>query len=135
MLSLKEIIVNTKTVEVEFPGLKGFSVRIAAVSREVSRKLRTDSEVTKICPKTRVPVTELDEDKFVESFAKVAVTGWKGFKYSYLKELVLVDSAAIEDPEALVEYSLENVIELLKHSQIFDSWVNDMVFDIERFRD
>ena len=132
---LKDIIVNTKTVSVEFPGLKGFEVKIAAVSREVSRKLKTDSEVTKIDPKLRMPVTELDEEKFVESFAKVAIKGWKGFKYAYLKDLLLVDESQIEDPEALVDFNVENVIQLLKHSQIFDSWVNDMVFDIERFRD
>lgn len=132
---LKDIIVNTKSVEVEFPGLKGFVLTISAVSREVSRKLKTDSEVTKIDPKLRVPVTEMDEDKFVESFAKVAIKGWKGFKYEYLKELLLVDESQIEDPEAMVDFNQENVIELIKHSQIFDSWINDAVFDIERFRD
>ncbi len=132
---LKDIIVNTKTVVVEFPGLKGFDVTVAAVSREVSRKLKTDSEVTKIDTKMRVPVTELDEEKFVESFAKVAIKGWKGLKYAYLKDLLLVDESQIEDPEAFVDFSTENVVELLKHSQIFDSWVNEVVFDIERFRD
>lgn len=131
---LKDIIVNTKSVAVEFPGLAGFEVTISAVSREVSRKLKTDSEVTKIDPKLRMPVTALDEDKFVEGFAKVAVKGWKGLKYGYLKDLLLVDESAIEDQEALVEYNTDNVIELLKNSQIFDSWINDMVFDIERFR-
>ena len=132
---LKDIIVNTKTVTVEFPGLKGFEVQIAAVSREVSRKLKTDSEVTKIDPKLRMPVTELDEEKFVESFAKVAIKGWKGFKYSYLKDLLLVDEDQIDNPDDEVEFNLENVVQLLKHSQIFDSWINDMVFDIERFRE
>jgi hypothetical protein len=132
---LKDIIVNTKTVTVEFPGLKGFEVQIAAVSREISRKLKTDSEITKIDPKLRMPVTELDEDKFVESFAKVAIKGWSGFKYSYLKELLLVDESQIENPDDEVDFNLENVVQLLKHSQIFDSWVNDMVFDIERFRE
>ena len=133
-MNLSSITVNTKNVNVEFPGLKGFSVTISAISREVSRKLKTDSEVTKIDPKLRMPVTELDEEKFIEKFAAASIKGWTGLKYSYLKELLLVDESQIEDLEATLDYSLENAIELLKHSQIFDSWINDMVFDIERFR-
>ena len=66
---LKDIIVNTKTVEVDFPGLDGFKVSIAAISREVSRKLKEESETTKIDPALRMSVTELDEDKFLEKFA------------------------------------------------------------------
>jgi len=132
---LKNIIVNTKTVWVEFPGLKGFEVSIAAVSREVSRKLRTDSEITKIDPKLRVPVTELDEEKFLEKFADAAIKGWKGLQYKYLDQLLLVDSSQIEDLEAEVEFNQENAMELLKHSQIFDAWINEQVFSIDRFRD
>lgn len=132
---LKNIIVNTKTVEVAYPGLEGFTVTIAAVSREVSRKLKKDSEVSKIDAKLRMPVTELDEELFLAKFAAAAIKGWKGLKYCYLKELLLVDEGAIEDPEDTVEFNQENSIELLKHSQIFDTWINDMVFDIERFRD
>lgn len=132
---LKNIIVNTKTVEVQYPGLDGFKVQIAAVSREVSRKLKKDSEISKIDAKLRMPVTELDEELFLNKFATAAIKGWKGLKYSYLKDLLLVDESQIEDPEGFVDFNIENAIELLKHSQIFDTWINDMVFDIERFRD
>ena len=103
---LKDIIVNTKTVEVEFPGLDGFKISIAAISREVSRKL-----------------------------ASAAIKGWSGLKMKYLSELLLVDASKIEDLESEVDFSLENVVELLKHSQIFDTWINEQVFNIERFRD
>jgi|TARA_B110000908_G_scaffold169268_1_gene226039 hypothetical protein len=134
MLLLKDIIVNTKTVEVEFPGLPGFKVKIAAISREVSRKLKEDSETTKIDPALRMSVTELDEMKFLEKFATAAVKGWSGLKMKHLSELLLVDNGKIKDLEAEVEFSVENVVELLKHSQIFDTWINEQVFNIERFR-
>jgi hypothetical protein len=132
---LKDIIVNTKTVEVDFPGLDGFKVSIAAISREVSRKLKEESETTKIDPALRMSVTELDEDKFLEKFASAAIKGWSGLKMKYLSELLLVDASKIEDLESEVDFSLENVVELLKHSQIFDTWINEQVFNIERFRD
>lgn len=131
---LKDIIVSTKTVDVEFPGLEGFSVKIAAVSREVSRKLKEDSEISKIDPRLKIAVTELDEDKFMTLFANAAVKGWKGLKFKHMSELLLVDQSKIEDLEAEVPYNQENVVELLKHSQIFDSWINEQVFSIDRFR-
>jgi len=133
-MNLKSIIVDTKVVEVDFEGIEGFKVKIAAISRELSRKIRNESEVTKIDPKLKMPVKELDQDKFVEKFAEAAIKGWHGLQYKHLKELVLVDESQIEDLEAEVEYSLENVVELIKHSQMFDSWVNEQVFSLERFR-
>ena len=132
---LSEIIVNTKTVKIEFPGLKGFEIEVAAVSREVSKKLRTESEITKIDTKLKMPITEIDEDKFLEKFAAAAIKGWSGLKFKYLKDLLLIDASKIKDLEAEVGYNTENVIELLKHSQIFESWINEQVFSIDRFRD
>lgn len=131
---LRDIIVNTKTVKIDFPGLKGFEVEVAAVSREVSKKLRTESEITKIDSKLKMPITEIDEDKFLEKFAGAAIKGWKGLKFGYLGELLLIDETKIDDVEAEVEYNTENVIELLKHSQIFEAWINEQVFSIDRFR-
>lgn len=132
---LSEIIVNTKTVKIEFPGLKGFEVEVAAVSREVSKKLRTESEITKIDPKLKMPITEIDDNKFIEKFAVAAIKGWKGLKFKYLQDLLLIDASKIEDLEAEVGYNNENVVELLKHSQIFEAWINEQVFSIDRFRD
>lgn len=134
-MNLSDIIVNTKTVKVPFPGIENFVVTISAVSRETSRKLKTDSEVTKIDPKHKMPVTTLDEEKFVEAFAREAVKGWEGLRYKDLPELILIDLSKVENPEEEVDFNLDNCIQLLKHSPIFDSWINDQVFDIQRFRD
>lgn len=132
---LKDIIVNTKTVEVDFPGLEGFTVTLSAISRELSRQLREKSEVSKIDSKLRVPVTELDEEKFVQLFTEAAIKDWKGLKFKYMSDLLLVDESKIEDLDACVPFSKENAIELIKHSQIFDTWINEQVFSIDRFRD
>jgi len=134
-MNLKDIILETKTVKIPFEGLEGFELEVAAVSRELSRKIRSDSEVTKIDPKLRMPTLELDQDLFVQKFAEAAIKGWTGLKYKYLNELLLVDMGKIEDPEAEVEFNMENVVELIKHSQIFDQWVNEQVFSLHRFRD
>lgn len=132
---LSSIIVQTKSVEVDFPGLEGFKVTISAISRELSRKIREESMVSKIDPRLKMPVEELDEEAFLVKFSKVAVLGWRGLKYKHLSQLVLVDEKLIDDLEAEVDFSHENVMELIKSSQVFDSWINQEVFSLERFRD
>lgn len=134
-MKLSDLIVNTKSVEADYPGIEGFKVTLGAISRETSRRLQKDAEVTKIDARSRMPITTIDDEKFLESFAKEAIKDWKGLKFKNLADLILIDNSKILDPEEEVEFNLENCMELLKHSPVFDAWVNDMVFDIERFRD
>lgn len=134
-MNLSQLVVQTKTAKEEFPGLEGFVVEFSAVSREVSRRIQKESEVTKIDRKRAGQAyTEIDEDKFVDKFASEAIKGWKGLKYKYLPELVLVDLSSVEDLEEEVEYNQDNAIMLLKNSTVFDNWINDRVFDLESFR-
>lgn len=133
-MNLAQLIVDTKCVEVEFPGLPGFKVKLSAVSRELSKKITKEAQVTKIDPKLRMPVTELDQDIFLEKFAAAAIKGWSGFKMKYLSQLALVDESAIEDMEAEIDYNLDNVVHLIKNSQAFDAWINENVFNLEIFR-
>ena len=133
-MQLKDLVVRTKEAMVPFEGLEGFEVQLAAVSREVSKKLREDSETTKMDVKMRGPVKELNEAVFITNFAKAAIKGWKGLKYKYLDSLLLVDLTDVEDLEAEVPYTQESAELLLKSSPIFDSWVNDKVFALDSFR-
>lgn len=134
MSKLKSLVVVTKTAEVPFEALPGFVVTLAAMSREASKKLRENSEITKIDPKLRLPVKEMDEQKFLEGFVTAAIKGWKGLKYKYLPELMLVDLSGVEDLEAEVDFSHEEAVMLLSNSQVFEAWVNDQVFSLDTFR-
>lgn len=133
-LNLKDIALTTKTAEVEFEGLPGFVVTIAAISRQVSQKLRTESEVTKINAALRMPEKELDETKFIEKFAAAAIKGWKGLTYEHLSQLMLVDLSGVENTSDEVDYTPENAVVLLSNSPTFDQWVNKHVFSLESFR-
>lgn len=134
-MNLKDLKVKTKATWADFPGLEGFKVELCYITREVSTKLQEESTVTTFDKKTRAPVSELDTDLFIEKFAKAAIKDWKGLKYSYLPSLILVDLSEVEDVEAELEFNQENVVEILKGSQHFDTWVNDIIFDLDRFRD
>lgn len=134
-MNLKDLRISTKTIIAEFPGLKGFEVEVAFISREASTKMRDDATITKIDSKMRMPVESLDKDKFINLFVSAAIKGWKGLKYKYLKDLTLVDLSKVEDLEQELDYSPEDAIELIKSSQVFDNWINEVIFDLERFRD
>lgn len=133
-MSLRSILVDTKEVSVQFPGHEGFTVTLGAISREVLRKIKKEATKTQMDSKLRMPIERLDEDKFAELFTNAAVKGWEGLTYSVLASLTLIDEDAVSDMEALIEYSPEDAITLLKESQIFDTWVNEVVYDIARFR-
>lgn len=136
MIKLKDIKLTTKTAHVDFPGIEGFVVEVAAISRELSRKIKKESEIRKLDPQYGTPTVELDENLFVRKFASHAVKGWKGLKYRDLPELMLVDLSSLseEDLDSEVPYNEENAEMLVKDSQGFDSWLNSLVFSLQSFR-
>ena len=133
-MNLKDLRVNLKTIKAPFPGLDGFVVDVNYITRETSTKLQEDSMVTAIDPKLKMPVEELDKGKFLEKFCEAAIKGWSGLKYKYLEQLLLVDLSSVPNIEDEMEYTKEDAVELIKGSQAFDRWINEVIFDLERFR-
>ena len=132
-MELKSLLVDSKTTWVEFPGLDGFEVELANLSRKELVNLRKRCTTNKFNRKTRGFEETLDEEKFVKEFSESTVKGWKGFKLAYLEDLLLVDLTG-KDPEVLMEYTLENAQLLVENSSEFDNWLNEVVFDLENFR-
>jgi hypothetical protein len=133
-MKLSELMVDSKSAWVEYPGCDGFEVEVVNLSRPELTALRKRCVITKIDKTTRKPVEELNEDKFVSEFTKATIKNWKGLKYKYLENLVLVDLTKIKDPEGELEYSEESAKDLVSNSAEFDIWVNDTVFDLDNFR-
>ena len=132
-MDLKSLLVDSKTAWVEFPGLEGFEVELANLSRKELINLRKKCTTNKFDRKTRMFNEELDETKFVKQFTEATVKGWKGLKLKFLEDLILVDLKG-QDPEAQIEYSAENAQVLVENSSEFDNWLNEVVFDLENFR-
>ena len=78
MMDLKKLMVDTKAVWVDFPGLPGFSVEVANLSRKELNGLRKRCTGQKFDRKTRAVTESLDEDKFVIEFTLATVKNWKG---------------------------------------------------------
>jgi hypothetical protein len=132
-MDLKSLLVDSKTTWAEFPGLDGFEVELANLSRKELVNLRKKCTTNKFNRKTRAFEESLDDEKFVKEFTESTVKGWKGLKLKYLEDLILVDLKG-QDPEMEMEYSYENAQVLVENSSEFDNWLNEVVFDLENFR-
>jgi hypothetical protein len=132
-MELKSLLVDSKTTWVEFPGLDGFEVELANLSRKELVALRKRCTLNKFNRKIRQFEETLDDDKFVIEFTNATVKGWKGLKMKYLEDLLLVDISK-QDPESDLEFDTANAQQLVENSSEFDNWLNEVVFDLENFR-
>lgn len=126
-------MVDSKAVWMDFPGCEGFEVEIANLSRKELTAMRKKCITQKFDRKSRQLLEELDEEKFVKEFTKGTVKNWRGLTLEHLETLILIDAQG-EDPSKEVEFSQENAEVLVSNSTEFDTWLNEIVFDLDNFR-
>jgi len=131
-ISLASLMTPSKTVTIDFPGYSGMSIDVCYLAREELIKLRKKCISTKFNKKTHQPEEDLDEDKFLVEYCKAVIKGWKGLKYRYLEELLLVDISAL-DPDDCLPYTPDNAELLMKNANSFDTWITETVGDLENF--
>jgi len=132
-MELKKLVVNVKEVWVDFPGLSGFKVKVANLSRKELLGLRKRCTVQKFDRKTRQLNEELDDEKFIVEFTGAVVKGWEGLTLEHLETLLLIDTEGKDMSEEL-PYSIDNAEVLVSSSTEFDTWLNEVVFDLDNFR-
>ena len=132
-MKLEELMVDTKAAWIEFPGCPGFEVKVANLARKELVALRKRCVHTKFDRKTRQPEEVLDEQKFISEFSRATIKGWKGLKLKYLEDLLLVDLSG-KDVDTELEYDESQAEILVSNSTEFDTWVNEVVFDLGNFR-
>jgi len=129
-ISLKSLLVPSKAVEVEYPGMPGFKINVAFLSRETLLSIRKKS--TKTSFKNRQPVDEFNEDLFLQLYVESAVKGWSGLRLGYLEQLAPVDLTG-QNLDDELEYSQENALYLMKNSSNFDAFISEQVSDLGNF--
>lgn len=129
-LSLKSLLVPSKELTVEFPGMPGFEVQLAFLSRDTLLNIRKKS--TKTTFKNRQPQEDFNEDLFLELYVAAAIKGWTGFKLRYLEQLAPVDLTG-KNLDDMLEYTAENALFLMKNSTNFDAFVSEQVNDLGNF--
>lgn len=129
-ISLKTLLVPSKTVTVEYPGMPGFSIDVCFLSRETLQSIR--KKATKTSFKNRQPLEELNDELFLELYVKASIKGWKGLKMTYLEQLAPVD-VSDEKPDTELDYTEENALMLMKASTNFDAFISEQVTDLGNF--
>lgn len=129
-ISLKSILAPNKKVTTEFPGMPGFMIELAFLSRETILNLR--KRATKTTFKGRSAHDEFDDELFLKLYTEQTILGWKGLKFAYVEQLAPVDLTGVS-PDDELEFSAENALYLVKNSTSFDNFVSDTVADLGNF--
>ena len=131
-MSLQKMLIPSKTTWVEYPGLNGFEVQLAYLTRDELMKLRSKALNNKINRKTRQVEEEVDSDLFQTLYIAAVIKDWKGLKYKYLNKLAPFDLTGVE-AEDEEPYSAESAEVLMKNSSDFDSFVSSTLDDVANF--
>ncbi len=132
-MQLKNLIIDSKSAWVDFPGLPGFSVQVVNLSRKELQNLRKKCITQKLDRKTRQMEEVLDEEKFVEYFTQSTIRNWKGLTLENLESLILIETEG-KDMSQELGFSADNAQILVAQSAEFDTWLNEVVFDLDNFR-
>lgn len=130
-ISLKSLLVPSKTVDVDYPGMPGFKISVSFLSRETLVKIRKNA--TRTSYKNRVAVDEVNDDEFLKQYVKESIKGWKGLTLTYLEQLAPVDLTG-QDMAAELEFTEENALFLMKSSSNFDAFISETVTDLGNFQ-
>jgi len=133
-MELKSLITKERVISVEYPDpeLEGFVIEVAYVPREELQKIRQKCLVTKFDKKTRQPAETVDDKLFLKLYTEKVIRGWKGLKLKYLQELLPVELGKA-DPNTELEYTVDNALELMQNSTVFDTWLTGIINDISFF--
>ena len=132
-MDLAKLIVNISTTKVDYPGMPGFEVELAYLTKDELMKLRDKCVTQKLDRKTRAMKEEVDNDLFQEIYIAAIIKGWSGLKYKYLRSMIPVDLSSIEDIEECLDFSESNAKLLMKNGVDFDNWVTSVLDDVENF--
>ena len=129
-LSLKSLLVPSKTVEVDYPGFNGFKINVVFLSRETLVGIR--KKATKTVFKNRQPLEELDDKLFLQLYVNACIKGWSGFKLSFLEQLAPVDLTG-QDMDSDLPYDQDNALFLMQASANFDAFISETVTELSNF--
>lgn len=132
MSKISNLIAKETVIDVEFPDIDGFIVKLVYLGRDDLLKIRNSSLSYKFNKRTRQREEEVDNEKFIEEYARRAIKGWSGLKVKDLPKLLPVDISQM-NPQDEITYTEEDALDLLRSSTIFDQFVTDALNDYEKF--
>ena len=134
MSKLSSMLTNKLEAWIEMEGFDGFEVKVAYLSRDELNKIRNNVTRVSWSPKTRQKEETLDSELFISEFVKACVVDWKGFTLDHASRLLPLDIPEGTDLSTEVEFTPEEAVALASNSNVFDAWLNDVIFDLANFQ-
>jgi hypothetical protein len=119
-----------KTIWVKY--LDTFEIELRFLSRAEMTRILDKSKRWEWDKKDHSKIERLDSEKFYQDYVAKVFAGWKGLTQAVLARMLPVK---VENPDAEVPFSVENAALLMRHAYDFETFVQGVVMDIERFRE
>ena len=129
---LKDIQINTKNIDVEFPRFKSWKLQMCYVPREELTAIRNDAASMAFNTISRQKEEKVDTDKFMDVYVRKAVKGWTGLTYEMVMKLVPVELDE-SDLTKEIPYSHEDAMWLVKNSSEFDTFISETMNQVDLF--
>lgn len=131
-MKLSQMILPMKTVEFEYPGVEDLFFSLSFISKKELNRMRKDNTKMIKSKVTNHFAEELDEEGFMREYVPTVIKGWRGLTLGNIQEFLCMPEDA--DQETKVPYDKDNAYELLTNSQDLDTWVSEMISNLENFR-
>lgn len=132
MSILAKTLDSKRVVEVEYPDIEGFIIKIAYVTREDMSKMLDRNQKIVFDKLTKQREKEIDNDTFLAEYAEKVIKGWKGLKFKHLHKFYPADISDF-DAEAEIPYEPDNALILLQNSTDFNAFLTDVTGDVSVF--
>lgn len=133
MSTLGAYLTNKLVTWIDVEGYDGFKVKVAYLSRQELTKIKNAATRHVFNPKVGAKEETIDNDLFVKSFVSATVEDWEGFTLEHALNLLPITPPESADLGEKIEFTEDEALFLVKESPTFDSWLNDIVFDLSRF--
>lgn len=84
-------------------------------------------------PKTHEKIEKLNAEALSKEIADTCILGWKGVTYKWLATVMAIDLSSIKNVDEELEFTRENLNDLLKNTYGIESWIFDTVKDAANF--
>lgn len=122
---------KSTTVKVEHDEYEGFSVDIAYISKEKTKRLLKAATTQKFSKQSHQLEADVNDSLFLEIYTKELIKGWNGLKMVYVAELMPIEYSGSQDE--MLDYTESNALTLMKESSEFDQWITAVASDVGKF--
>jgi hypothetical protein len=132
-MSLKSLLKEVSNW-VPFDEDAGVYFNLNFLHKSVIKKINAMNTKKTFNKRTRQPEEELDVEGFKREMFEKSVVGWKGVTYNWLSKQVPLELDKIEDPDAEIPFSQQNLCDVAEMVSNLDIWLLDSVQEGSNFQ-